>query len=119
MEMGPKHNYLSLKAIRLEIYAKFHNSLMQQAVPIFILSTHPLDALNIKFLSTINIIKFKDHVLSLWFCFFTYALVKQIPHYPPPGPIRGFDKGINERSFLQSGAFDMFPFDLYWLKASL
>ena len=26
-----------------------------------------------------------------------YALVNQIPQYPPPGPMRGFDKGIDER----------------------
>ena len=47
------------------------------------------------------------------------ALVNQIPHYPPPGPMRGFDKEINERPFPQGGAFDMIPFDLCWLKSSL
>ena len=25
-----------------------------------------------------------------------YAIVNLIPHYPPPGPMRGFDKGIDE-----------------------
>ena len=47
------------------------------------------------------------------------ALVNQIPHYPPPGPMRGFDKGIDERPFPQGGAFDITPFNLCWLKASL
>ena len=44
-----------------------------------------------------------------------YALVNQIPHYPPPRLMRGFDKGIEESPFPQGGAFDMSPFDL-WLK---
>ena len=35
------------------------------------------------------------------------ALVNRIPHYPPPGPMKGFDKGIDERPFPQGGAFDM------------
>ena len=38
-----------------------------------------------------------------------------IPHYPPPGLTRAFDKGIDERPFFQGGAFDTAPFDVYWL----
>ena len=45
------------------------------------------------------------------------ALVNQIPHYPPPGPMRGFDKGIDERPFPQGGAFDMILSILCWLKS--
>ena len=41
-----------------------------------------------------------------------YALVNQTPHYPPPGPMTGFDKGIDESPFPQGRAFDMIPFDL-------
>ena len=47
-----------------------------------------------------------------------YALVNQFPHHPPPGPMRGFDKGVDERPFPQGGAFDMTPFNLCWLKSS-
>ena len=35
------------------------------------------------------------------------ALVNLIPHYPPPGLMKGFEKGINERPFPQGGAFDI------------
>ena len=37
------------------------------------------------------------------------ALVNLIPHYPPPGPTRAIDKGIDERPFSQGGAFDTAP----------
>ena len=37
------------------------------------------------------------------------ALVNQIPHYPPPGQMRGFDKGIDKRHFPQGRAFDITP----------
>ena len=47
------------------------------------------------------------------------ALVNLIPHYPPPGLIRAFDKGINERPFSQGGAFDTAAFDECWLKSGL
>ena len=39
--------------------------------------------------------------------------------YPPPGLMKGFDKGIDERPFPQGGAFDMTPFNLCGLKSSL
>ena len=34
------------------------------------------------------------------------AFANVIPHYPPPGPTRAFEKGIDERPFPQGGAFD-------------
>ena len=37
------------------------------------------------------------------------TLVKRILCYPPPGLMKGFDKGIDEKLFPQSGAFDMTP----------
>ena len=37
------------------------------------------------------------------------ALVNQIPHYPPPGQMRGFDKEIDEKHLPQGRAFDMTP----------
>ena len=40
---------------------------------------------------------------------YLYALVNQIPHYPPPRQMRGFDKGIDKRHFPQGRAFDMTP----------
>ena len=47
------------------------------------------------------------------------ALVNLIPHYPPPGPTRAFDKGIDERPFPQGGAFDTAPFNVCWLESGL
>ena len=43
----------------------------------------------------------------LYVTYNNYAFVNLIPHYPPPGSTRAFDKGIDERLFSQGGAFVM------------